>query len=123
MSAPPMPMPAPARPPASPTQPGAITTDRTSMTNRTTLAQLREMDVAQAARLPVDHLALLGPSAGCLPDALFARGVTQIGGRWITDPAGAIDAVRAGRGLGEVSRKFAFSRDDWPGCPALLERL
>lgn len=69
------------------------------------------------------HLALLGPSAGCLPDALFARGVTQIGGRWITDPAGAIDAVRAGRGLGEVSRKFAFSRDDWPGCPALLERL
>ena len=70
-----------------------------------------------------ERIVLIGPSAGCLPDALFARGVTQIGGRWITDPAGAIDAVRAGRGLGEVSRKFAFSRDDWPGCPALLERL
>jgi hypothetical protein len=79
-----MPMPAPARPPASPTQPGAITTDRTSMTNRTTLAQLREMDVAQAARLPVDHLALLLEEVGALKadakrladllhDALHAR--------------------------------------------------
>ena len=29
------------------------------MTNRTTLAQLREMDIAQAARLPVGHLAML----------------------------------------------------------------
>ena len=43
-----MPMPVPARPPASFTEPGAITTDRTNMTNRTTLAQLREMDAAQA---------------------------------------------------------------------------
>lgn len=79
-----MPMPAPARPPASPTQPGAITTDRTSMTNRTTLAQLREMDAAQAARLPVDHLALLLEEVGALKadakhladllhDALHAR--------------------------------------------------
>ncbi len=79
-----MPMPAPARPPASPTEPGAITTDRTSMTNRTTLAQLREMDAAQAARLPVDHLALLLEEIGALKadakhladllhDALHAR--------------------------------------------------
>ena len=29
------------------------------MSNRTTLAQLREMDAARAARLPVDHLSLL----------------------------------------------------------------
>lgn len=84
MSAIPIPMPAPARPPASLPQPGAITTDRTSMTNRTTLAQLREMDAAQAARLPVDHLALLLEEVGALKadakhladllhDALHAR--------------------------------------------------
>jgi hypothetical protein len=52
--------------------------------NRTTLAQLREMDVAQAARLPVDHLALLLAEVGALKadakhfadllhDALHAR--------------------------------------------------
>jgi TorA maturation chaperone TorD len=59
MSATPMPMPAPARPSASPIQPGTSSLNGTTMTNRTTLAQLREMDAAQAARLPVDHLALL----------------------------------------------------------------
>jgi TorA maturation chaperone TorD len=59
MSATPMPMPAPARPPASPIQPGTSSLNGTTMINRTTLAQLREMDAAQAARQPVDHLALL----------------------------------------------------------------
>ena len=84
MSAIPMPMPAPARPPASSTQPGTSSLNGTTMTNRTTLAQLREMDAAQAARLPVDHLALLLEEvaalkadakhlADLLHDALHAR--------------------------------------------------
>ena len=79
-----MPMPAPARPPASPIQPGTSSLNGTTMTNRTTLAQLREMDAAQAARLPVDHLALLLEEVGALKadaklladllhDALHAR--------------------------------------------------
>jgi hypothetical protein len=84
MSTTPMPMPAPARPPASPLQPGTFSLNGTTMTNRTTLAQLREMDAAQAARLPVDHLALLLEEVGALKadakhlsdllhDALHAR--------------------------------------------------
>ena len=32
--------------------------------------------------------AMVGPSAGCLPDALFARGVTLVGGTWIHDRRG-----------------------------------
>jgi hypothetical protein len=79
-----MPMPAPARLPASPIQPGTSSLNGTTMTNRTTLAQLREMDAAQAARLPVDHLALLLEEVGALKadakhladllhDALHAR--------------------------------------------------
>ena len=36
------------------------------MTNRTTLAELREMDAAAAAWLPVDHLALLLEEVGAL---------------------------------------------------------
>ncbi|TCZ63914.1 hypothetical protein [Roseicella aquatilis] len=54
------------------------------MSNRTSLAQLREMDAAQAARLPVDHLAMLLEEVGelkadskrladLLHDALHAR--------------------------------------------------
>jgi hypothetical protein len=36
------------------------------MSNRTQLAQLREMEAAQAAPLPVDHLALLLEEVGAL---------------------------------------------------------
>ena len=32
--------------------------------------------------------AMVGPSAGCLPDALFARGVTLVGGTWMNDRRG-----------------------------------
>ena len=84
MSATPVPMPAPARPPASPTQSGTSSLNGTPMINRTTLTQLREMDAAQVAHLPVDHLALLLEEVGglkadakhladLLHDALHAR--------------------------------------------------
>jgi hypothetical protein len=84
MSATPMPMPTPAWPSASPIQPGTSSLNGITMTNRTTLAQLREMDAAQAATLPVDHLALLLDDVGALKadakhlgdllnDALHAR--------------------------------------------------
>ena len=68
------------------------------------------------------HLALLGPSAGCSPDALFARGSPRSAGAGSPiRPARSMRCAPAavGRGLAQ----FAFSRDDWPGCPALLERL
>jgi len=40
--------------------------------------------------------AMIGPSAGCLPDALFARGVTLLGGSWIRDRQGFIAALTSG---------------------------
>jgi uncharacterized protein (DUF4213/DUF364 family) len=58
-------------------------------------------------------IALIGPSAGCLPDALFARGVTAIGGTWITDPAGVIAALRSGAPWSAHARKFVLTRADW----------
>ncbi|MCA3284746.1 MAG: hypothetical protein ING16_18010 [Roseomonas sp.] len=39
-------------------EPDITHSNETHMSNRTQLAQLREIDAAQAARLPVDHLAL-----------------------------------------------------------------
>jgi uncharacterized protein (DUF4213/DUF364 family) len=59
--------------------------------------------------------AMVGPSAGCLPDALFARGVTLLGGSWITDRRGFLDALRRGDSRSEYSAKFALTRDDYPG--------
>ena len=66
--------------------------------------------------------ALVGPSAGCLPDALFARGVTLVGGNWIRDGAGFVDALKRGESTSPFSVKTALTRDNYPGGAALLAR-
>lgn len=63
------------------------------------------------------RIVLIGPSAGCLPDPLFARGVTVVGGSWITDRAGFIDALRGGESWSGFAYKFALAAADWPGLP------
>ena len=64
------------------------------------------------------RIVLLGPSAGCLPDPLVARGVTVVGGSWVTDRAGFIDALRRGDSWSAFAYKFALYAADWPGLPA-----
>ena len=66
--------------------------------------------------------AMVGPSAGCLPDALFSRGVTLLGGSWITDRRGFLDALARGESRSEYADKFALTRGDYPGFDALLGR-
>lgn len=66
--------------------------------------------------------AMIGPGAGCLPDALFARGVTMLGGSWIDDRERFIAALRSGESTREFSGKFALTPDTYPGFAALLER-
>ena len=67
-------------------------------------------------------VAMIGPGAGCLPDALFARGVTLMGGSWIVDAEGFRRALAAGEPWGRHARKFALARADYPGLDALLAR-
>ncbi len=59
------------------------------------------------------HIALIGPSAGCLPPPLFARGVSLIGGSWVSDRASFIDALRRGESWGQFAYKFALTPADW----------
>ena len=66
--------------------------------------------------------AMVGPSAGCLPDALFARGVTLVGGNWIQDGAGFVDALKRGASTSPFSVKSALTRDTYPGFATLLAR-
>ena len=63
------------------------------------------------------RIVLIGPSAGCLPEPLFARGVPVVGGNWITDRAGFIDALRRGESWSGFAYKFALAAVDWPGLP------
>ncbi len=70
--------------------------------------------------------AMVGPSAGCLPDALFARGVTLLGGSWVEDAEAFLDGLRSGekssRKGRNATRKFALMADGYPGFDALLAR-
>ncbi len=81
-----------------------------------TLARMR----AAAAR--ATRFALIGPSAGLLPDALFAAGVTDVGGSWVVNGPGFAQALRCGERRGRNARKFALAAGDYPGLPALLAR-
>ena len=67
--------------------------------------------------------AMVGPSAGCLPDALFARGVTLVGGSWVHDRQGFLDALRRGESHRRHTRKFAIAAAGSPGFERLLARL
>jgi uncharacterized protein len=69
------------------------------------------------------ELVVVGPSASCAPDPLFARGVTAVGGAWVTDPAALADRLSRGEPWGGAARKFSVRNDAaWPGTDALLRR-
>lgn len=76
----------------------------------------------RAAARRARRFALIGPSAGLLPDALFAAGVTDIGGSWVVDGPGFAEALRCGERRGRNARKFALAASTYPGLPALLAR-
>lgn len=68
------------------------------------------------------RVALIGPGAGCLPDPLFARGVTSLGGSRVGDAAAFRRALAAGQRWGPFAPKFALQRDAYPGFEALVAR-
>jgi uncharacterized protein (DUF4213/DUF364 family) len=67
--------------------------------------------------------AMIGPSAGCLPDALFARGVTFLGGSWVDDRENFIAALLSGESRSTSASKYALNADNYPGFEALLAKI
>lgn len=80
------------------------------------------LDDVLAACRHARYFAMIGPTAGCLPDPLFARGVDAIGGRRVVDPAGFVEAFRNGGKWGPFATKYVITRQGYPGVDALLER-
>jgi len=78
----------------------------------------RMLGLARRAR----RFALIGPSVGCPPDPLFARGVTLLGGSWITDAPAYVDALVRGDSTAPFARKSALTPADYPGWHELLRR-
>ncbi len=81
------------------------------------------LDDVLAACRHARYFAMIGPTAGCLPDPLFARGVDAIGGRRVVDPAGFREAFRNGGKWGPFATKYVITRQAYPGVDALLYRV
>ena len=56
--------------------------------------------------------AMIGPGAGCLPQPLFDRGVTALGGTWIDDGPSFVAALRRGEPWSRFARKVLWQRPD-----------
>jgi len=69
-----------------------------------------------------DELALIGPSASCFPDPLFARGVTSLGGYWVLDPDAFLRRAEALEPWGDAGKKSCVRRASYPGTQALLRK-
>lgn len=66
---------------------------------------------------------VVGPSAGCIPDPLFSRGVSTVGGTAVADPDAFFDACSALQPWGDTTRKYCIVRgSSYPGFAALLNR-
>ena len=66
---------------------------------------------------------LVGPSGSGLPDPLFARGVTSVGGVSFTDRAQLIEHLRSGGSWGAAGRKYQLDASSYPGMERLIAGL
>jgi uncharacterized protein (DUF4213/DUF364 family) len=67
-----------------------------------------------------DELYLVGPTLGCLPDPLFDRGVTAVGGRQVVNCAQFVDMWRAGESWRAASKRYRITAESYPGYRALI---
>ncbi|WP_050988037.1 Rossmann-like domain-containing protein [Thiothrix nivea] len=80
------------------------------------------LDDILAAYGQVPDFSLIGPSAGGLPDAVFARGVEEVGATVYPDREKLLYLLANQDSWGKAGRKYRIRREDYPGLEALLQR-
>tara|TARA_B100001964_G_scaffold243727_1_gene322590 strand:- start:1208 stop:2041 length:834 start_codon:yes stop_codon:yes gene_type:complete len=66
------------------------------------------------------QIALIGPTASCLPDPLFERGIDVIGSTTVVDLNQLLPRLAAGESWGIGTAKYCISRKNYPGIHKLL---
>jgi uncharacterized protein (DUF4213/DUF364 family) len=69
------------------------------------------------------RIELVGPSGSGLPDPLFARGVSAVGGSLFNSQKKLIQHLDRGEPWGSVAHKYQLDAISYPGLSTLLERL
>lgn len=101
--------------------PGQLS-DCTKVISTSTLLLNDTLDRMVACCHKAQWFAMVGPSAGCLPDTLFSRGVTLLGGTWVNNREGFIAALKGGESRSDHASKFALTATSYPGWRALIQR-
>jgi uncharacterized protein (DUF4213/DUF364 family) len=106
-----------------------VTTDASALAgcskvlSTTTLLLNDTLEPALRACSGARRIAMVGPSGGCLPDPLFARGVTLLGGTLIADRSGFLSAFSRGEPWSRFATKYFLQPGTYPGFEALLAAL
>ena len=66
--------------------------------------------------------ALIGPTASCLPDPLFERGIDVIGSTTVTDSKLLAELLETGEPWSGATSKYCISRENYPGIENLLTK-
>lgn len=80
------------------------------------------LDAVLAACRNARRFAIVGPTGGCVPDPLFARGVAALGGRRVVDAQSFREAFCSGGKWGGFAAKYVIAQRDYPGLERLLQR-
>lgn len=67
------------------------------------------------------HISLIGPTAGCLPDALFDRGISSVGASRVVNLDLLLKRMQNGESWGDSVEKYTINRQDYKGYKALLK--
>jgi uncharacterized protein (DUF4213/DUF364 family) len=69
-----------------------------------------------------EQIFIVGPTVGCLPEPLFDRGITQLGGCTVLDNTQFLRLWAAQEKWRDSTRRYVLSRDsEYPGCLQLLK--
>ena len=69
---------------------------------------------------PKARVALVGPSASCLPDPIFDRGVDVVGSTMVCDLPRLEALLEAGQPWAEGTAKYCITRDQYPGIRQMI---
>ncbi len=69
-----------------------------------------------------EQILQVGPTVGCLPDPLFSRGITAIGGRQVVDCERFLELWKGDEPWNVATRRYSIAADSYPGFHTLVEQ-
>ena len=69
---------------------------------------------------PAAQVALVGPTASCLPDPIFARGIDVVGSTAVSDLPRLLTLLDAGEPWRAGTMKYCITRNQYPGIHELM---